>query len=322
MPGKTKLINIKNLVRFLILAIIIYTVILFIGDYGQLSNQLQHLNLLIIPGIMFFAVIDDIFRFYKWDYFLKKLNIRVPFKTSFLIFFSGLAMSITPAKIGEVLKSYLLKKAQGVKMRKSIMVVIVERLTDVLGLAILALIGSFAFINNPYFIIIIISLIFSLIFAFIILTNKKIFIKSSKILKKIPIVKNYVKYLDNIYKSSKKLITVKSLTFATLISTISWFSECFAFYLLLLVLNSPISIFAATFIFSFSSVFGSATFLPGGLGGAESSMIILLLLLGVVLPIASLATVLIRIGTLFYGLAVGIIALTFTNKLLSKKPRN
>ena len=203
--------SIKNLVRFLVIAIVIYSILLFLGDFNKVISELEHFNFLIIPVIMFFTIIDDVIRFVKWDYFLKRLGIRVPFKTSFLIFISGISMTITPAKVGEVLKSYLLKEAEGVEMRRSVMVVVIERMTDVLGLAILALIGSFAFIGSPYFQTLIILLIGLVIFAFILLTSKRAFKSASKILIKIPVVKNYIKGIDQIYESSKTLISFKSL---------------------------------------------------------------------------------------------------------------
>jgi uncharacterized membrane protein YbhN (UPF0104 family) len=74
-----------------------------------------------------------------------------------------------------------------------------------------------------------------------------------------------------------------------------------------------------TFIFSFSSIFGSIIFMPGGLGAAESSFVALLLLTGLTITTASLATILIRLCTLFWGIFVGVVSLTITNRHISKK---
>jgi uncharacterized protein (TIRG00374 family) len=313
-----KIFEIKNIIFFLILSIIIYSFLIVIGDYQKISEELMSLNLWILPVVMFFAWLDDFIRFFKWDYFLRRLNIVVPKKLSFFIFFSGLSMSITPGKVGEVLKSYLLKRAKGIKIRKSIMVIVFERLTDVLGLAILALIGVFTFINNSYFLVLISILIFMLFFTFILLSSKKVFLKLSKFLVKLPVMKKYVKYIDNIYKSSKTLLSPKILTVSTLMSVVSWFSECFGFFILMHALGSPIPILTAVFIFSFSSIFGSIIFLPGGLGAAESSFVALLLFVGIALTTASLATILIRLCTLFWGIFIGIISLAITNRMIGK----
>jgi uncharacterized protein (TIRG00374 family) len=309
----------KSLLLFLVLSVIIYSILILIGNYSKIADQLEFFNFWIIPVVMFFAWFDDFIRFFKWDYFLRKLNIKVPRKISFLTFFSGLSMSVTPGKIGEVLKSYLLKRAVGVKMRKSIMVVVFERLTDVLGLAILALIGAFSFFNSLYFIALIIILIFVMFFTFVILSSKRIFFKFSKILVKIPFVKNYVKYIKNIYKTSRVLLSPKVLAISTLMSVVSWFFECIGFYILLQALGVPLPILTVTFIFSFSSIFGSIIFLPGGLGAAESSFVALLLFSGLTIATASLATILIRLTTLFWGIFLGMIALAIINRIIKKK---
>lgn len=310
-----KLLSIRNFIYFLTLAVVIYAILISLGDLSKIS--LASFNWLVIPSVLFFAFLDDFIRFFKWDYFLKKINVRIPKKTSFLIFFSGLAMSITPAKVGEVLKSYLLKKTNGIEMRRSIMVVAVERLTDVLGLAILALIGSFAFIESLYYQAIIIGLMTAIFFVIALLTNKSFFIKTTKILYKIPIIKNHAKYVGEIYESSRTLLTFKSIFVATVMSVVSWFCECFAFFLLLNTLGISFSIQATSFIFAFSSVFGNAIPIPGGLGATEGSFVGLLLLNGVDLSLATLATVVIRVCTLFWGISMGIICLLMISRRIS-----
>ena len=52
-------------------------------------------------------------------YYLKLLDIKISASDSKSIFFSGLAMSATPGKLGELLKSYLLKKITDVPVSKS-----------------------------------------------------------------------------------------------------------------------------------------------------------------------------------------------------------
>jgi uncharacterized protein (TIRG00374 family) len=150
------------------------------------------------------------------------------------------------------------------------------------------------------------------------LTNRKIFLKISKLLYKVPVAKKYVKHIEEIYDNSKNILSFKSITIATTISVVSWFSECFAFYILLNSLGVTFSIQAASFVFAFSSIFGNALPLPGGLGATEGSFVGLLLLNGVSLSTATFSTVIIRICTLFFGLAIGIIALMRVNKIINK----
>jgi uncharacterized protein (TIRG00374 family) len=224
-------------------------------------------------------------------------------------------MAITPAKIGEVLKSYYLKKLDNVKMRRSVMIIFTERLTDVLGLSILSLIGLVSFLDQAYLLVALLAAVFVLIFA---LTNEKIFMSLSKFMGKMPYVKKYSNSFTSIYKSCRVLMSFRSLSVTTVISIVSWFFECLALYILLTSLGVNITILQATFIFSFSSIFGSVLVLPGGMGAAEGSFMVLLILVGVSVTLASLATIIIRIFTLFFGVLLGAMALVITNRMAKK----
>src|SRR5207248_2162695 len=76
-----------------------------------------------------------------WELYLRRLGVRIPLRDSFGIFLSGFSLTVTPGKIGEVLKSYLLREVHGVPMARTAPIVIAERLTDLVALAALALVG-------------------------------------------------------------------------------------------------------------------------------------------------------------------------------------
>src|SRR5207245_1841122 len=76
-------------------------------------------------------------RFGKWQYYVGRLEIKIHWFRSLLIFISGLSMAITPGKVGELLKSYLLKRSTGAAMSRTSPVIMAERLTD--GIAMLGL---------------------------------------------------------------------------------------------------------------------------------------------------------------------------------------
>ena len=60
---------------------------------------------------------------------------------------------------------------------------------------------------------------------------------------------------------------------------------------------------------------GSASGLPGGIGGAEAAMIALLTVFDVPLEIALPATAIIRITTLWFAIAVGLVVFPFAERL-------
>lgn len=311
-----KEINSKQILVFIILSVIVFGLIIFYGDYNQISKSLHLITAETILILIFLAFLNYVFRFLKWQYFLGVLDIKPSLKNSLLIFFSGLSMSITPGKVGEVLKSYLLKETDNIRIKKSIMIIFAERLTDVIGLVILSLLGISSFFFHFYSIVLIIVLIVAII---VIITNRKIFFKLSALATKFPLIGKYVIDMEDVYDSSRSLMSLKSIIFSILISIVSWFFECLALYVLLLNLNSPLSISQSTFIFAFSSIFGSILVLPGGLGAAEGSFLALLIFSGISKSIAALATIVIRISTLWFGVLLGLISLFVINRKLVKK---
>src|SRR2546429_4319551 len=90
-----------------------------------------------LPLILGLTLFNYICRFFKWQYYLKRLEVSLPWVKSLLIFLSGLSMAITPGKVGELLKSYLLKRSTGAPISHTSPVIVAERLSD--GIAMIAL---------------------------------------------------------------------------------------------------------------------------------------------------------------------------------------
>jgi uncharacterized protein (TIRG00374 family) len=80
-------------------------------------------------------------RFLRWQRYLALLGIQLPWRTSLRISLAGLSMSVTPGKLGEVLKSWLLRESTGVPVHESAPIVLAERVTD---LAAIVLLGALA----------------------------------------------------------------------------------------------------------------------------------------------------------------------------------
>jgi uncharacterized protein (TIRG00374 family) len=87
---------------------------------------------------------------------------------------------------------------------------------------------------------------------------------------------------------------------------LAWFSECLAFYVVLKGFGQEsVDIVDATFIYSFATLFGAATLMPGGLGSTEGSMVGLLMYSGVLRPDAVGATLIVRLCTLWFAVGIG-----------------
>jgi len=113
------------------------------------------------------------------------------------------------------------------------------------------------------------------------------------------------------------------LLLTTAISVVSWFCECVAFYLVLWGFDASIPIIPATFIYAFATILGALLMTPGGVGPTEGALGGLLVLLqSVPKGIAASATVIIRLCTLWFAVAVGLTVLGLCSKTFVSLPED
>lgn len=294
---------------------IVFLLISFYADFSKLATAFGKFNWWWFPVILGLSFLNYIFRFYKWQYYLSVLNLKVKTSRSLLIFFSSFVLSVTPGKMGEILKSYLLREENGTPVSKSMPIVLAERVTDFISVVILSIIGAFVFDYGKE-IILIVGLFFigfTLLIGFrkpsLWLINK---LGSVKILKK------YTKNFLDAYESTYQLLKIKPLLIATFISFFAWFAECIGLFLVLDVFSKTslieVNVLIATFIYGFSTLIGAIAMLPGGLGVTEASITGLLVLLKIPKDISAASTIIIRIATLWFAVLLGIVAVLIYEK--------
>ncbi len=104
---------------------------------------------------------------------------------------------------------------------------------------------------------------------------------------------------------------------ALLLGLIGWSCEGVGFFLIAQDLGIIISLDAAIFIYTTSSLLGAVSFLPGGLGVMEGSMELFLMdFLIISVSLAGALIILTRIATLWFGIALGLVFLLFVTKRL------
>jgi uncharacterized protein (TIRG00374 family) len=306
----------SKLILFIALGFLIFIALSFYADVGNILRSFQAFKWFYLPVILFLAVLNYLLRFFKWDYYLSYIDIQISKKQSFIIFMSGLAMSVTPGKLGEFLKAYLVKELNGTPISYSVPIVVAERFTDFIAIAILSAYGIFLFQYGANVLLVSTILVLGLLF---IVGCQPLFFKIIHYLDAIPYICKISHRIETAYQSAQRLMAPKPLIFATLISIGAWFCECYAFYLVFKGLNVSVSIPHATFVYAFATLIGAVSMLPGGLGATEGSMTGLLILFEIPKYTAATATIIIRICTLWFAVFVGILALILGRKNFIKE---
>jgi len=286
------------------------------ADFDKLLSAFGKFNWMWFPVLLLLSFGNYIFRFLKWHYYTKIIQIKLPIGRSFLIFLSSFVMSVTPGKMGEVLKSFLVKEETGTPVSKSAPIVFAERLTDFLSIVFLCIIGAY-FFNYGLEIIISAGVIFVL--CILVLSSKKLSLRIIGLLEKINFLKKFVSKFHTAYESIYLMLKIKPLIIAFFISLVSWFFECVGFYVVLKVFSYSVemvsvSLLIATFIYGFSTLIGAIAMLPGGLGATEASITGLLVFLKIPKDISVASTIIIRVATLWFAVIIGIFAILIYQK--------
>jgi uncharacterized protein (TIRG00374 family) len=302
----------NKIIVSVLLGLAVVVILGLFSDIGQVGQSFSTFDWAMLPAVLGFTLLNYVLRWAKWDYYLRRMGMgrSVGYGDSALQFTSGMVMAVTPGKVGEVLKSYLLKRINGTPISASAPIVLAERVTD--GLAMLLLMGFGLTLYAParpaFFALLALTVV-----GLLVLQSRTLVLWISNLMLKLPYGQKIAPRLLTAYDSSRRLLSLRILLPSTLISLVSWFGECVAFYYVLRGLGVPGSFLLlqqATFVFAASTLFGLVSFLPGGLGVSEASSTGLLVLL---IPMASgpatTATIIIRFCTLWFGVTLGAIAL-------------
>jgi uncharacterized protein (TIRG00374 family) len=305
----------KKILLSIIIGGVLYLAFTIYADFNQVVNAFIQFNWLLLPALLILSFLNYLFRFFKWDYYLGVIQVNMKKIDSLSVFMSGLVMSITPGKLGELLKSLLVKEITNEPISRTAPIVLAERITDFLSLLILAMIGAFIY-DFGGGVTIGISLFFVLLIIFI--SNKNLSITFLNQLEKIKYLKKYLKNIHAAYESSYLLLKPIPLISMTLLSLIAWGFECLGYYLILLNFDIDFGLLWSSFSYSFSTIVGAVSMLPGGLGITEGSLTFLLIQKNVSKDIAVTTTFIVRVVTLWFAVLVGIISVFLYQKRYGK----
>lgn len=296
-----------------ILGFLVLFVLVVFADVKELLISLGKFKKINFLYVVVLTSLGQLIRFGRWEYYLKKLNVNVSLRNSLMVFLSGFMFTLTPGKVGEAWKAWILEKSDQVAKKRTVTVVGAERLTDLMAVSFLSFLGVIVYTGS-------ISLIFYLTIGYILLVFllqwRSFCLGFLGAIDNFPVVSRFAKELEEMYNHTYVLFKAKPLFISLLASIMAWSLEGIALWLTIRGLGVQASLIESMFVFGFGSVVGAVSMLPGGLGATEASMTGLLVTMGYASSIAVAATLILRAGTLWYGAVLGaIVFLLFWNRM-------
>ncbi|MDF1872272.1 lysylphosphatidylglycerol synthase transmembrane domain-containing protein [Vannielia sp.] len=276
------------------------------GGWQESWAQVARLSLWQIGLLLLLSLANYGLRGLRWHLFSRRLGLGLPLSASLRHFLGGFAMTVTPGRVGELVRMRWISRETGWRFTRSAPLVLVDRASDLAAMgAILALSLSLSTMGiTGAFPVAALALI-----AAIVATRPALLTRIVTVLYRL--LGRAPRAFGRI-RSAARSLTVFS-TLPTIAGSLSlgaagWLAEGIAFALLLGWMGADIGLFSAIAIFVFSTLAGGLTGAPGGIGGAEAAMIALLKLHGIPLEVSVPATAIIRITTLWFAIGIGILA--------------
>lgn len=316
--------NIRNkLLLSMLFGVGVYAVLTAYGDFKEVAESFGEFRWELLPLILAVTCGNYGLRFVKWEYYLRLVGVQgLSRVNSFLIFFSGLGMVVTPGKVGEWLKSYLLKEVHGTPVTRSAPILLAERLTDSLALLVIGGVGVVFFGPEYWWVVAVIA--GSSAVAVTVSRHRPASLGLIGLLERLPGIRRFAPRFMDLYESTYILMNPRAVLLMTAMSVFSWFFEVMAFYLTLVGLGvdgSADTLLKAAFILPIATLAAAIVVIaPGGLGVAEGLLATLSVrLLDMSKSGATVATLIIRIATLWFGVAVGLAAFAVLTRKLARE---
>jgi uncharacterized protein (TIRG00374 family) len=304
----------RRVVSVLIAAGALIAVAAAAGDVRDLGDRLRGFAWTAFAGALLLSLGNYALRFVRWALFLRHLGLVVPAGPSLAVFLSGFALSVTPGKVGELVKSYLLRAIRGIPVATSAPIVVAERLGDLLALVVLAGIGVASYRIAVEALVAGAALV---VVGMVVLAWPRLCRALIALVTAPRPTRRFRDRLHVFHDGIRVLVRPWPLTWSTALGVAAWGCECVGFAVVLSGFPGvEVPLGLATLIYAATTIAGAVSFLPGGLGITEGAMTLLLVEAGGIdAATAVAATVLIRFATLWFAVGIGLVAMAIARRM-------
>jgi len=298
----------RQLLFGILLGVLLYGGAVAYTGLRQIQVVLRDFEGMAFVAALGLASLNYALRFGKWQYYLGRLGVaNVPRFHSALIFLSGFVLTVTPGKLGEVFKSAVLARTHGVPIERTAPIIVAERLTDVIAIVALVVIGSVGFAGGWFWatagILVVAVGIGLILWEPPVRSALDALGRSARFAALAP-------RLARSYDTLRVVASPRALAWPVLLSLVGWGLEGVALHLLLDGFGQHPPLSFSLFFYATATLAGALVPVPGGLGVTEAVIREQLVhVAGAPDDVATACMLLIRLATLWWAVLVGFIAL-------------
>lgn len=266
--------------------------------------QMTKLGAAQIGALLGLSLVNYLCRAIRWHMLARRLGVPQGAARNMLQFLAGFSMTVTPGRVGELIRMRWISRATGWRIERSAPLALVDRALDLAAMGLLLAL-SLLLATRAISGALPVALL-ALLAAWVATRPALLAALAQTGYRATGLFPRLFARIRRAARSLSVFSHGATLGAASLLGLIGWAAEGYAFFLLLQWFGAEVSLGSAIAIFTFSALAGGLTGAPGGLGGAEAAMVALLLLEGVPMEISLPATALIRLTTLWFAIALGL----------------
>lgn len=304
----------------LLLGVAVIAALVLIGGRQDVFDVLAATDRPLLTGALALSLLGLALKFGRWHYYITRVGAAVSAWRSVVIFGTGLSMTITPGRVGEVIRCGYLRQATGVSTAVTAPILIAERVTDGLGMFTVGSASLLATIlsnpSRPLHPLAIPGLLVGLTataLSFVALRQTWARQLSLCLVDRIRPLSRYRSAVSQFWSTTTSLLGNEVMFPASALGIGAWAAWCGTLYLVLRAVGILLSPWRVMLVLSMSTLFGSLTLLPAGLVATDASLILFLGQSGVPASRAVAATLIYRVLTLWVTVCVGAAAMMLSS---------
>jgi uncharacterized protein (TIRG00374 family) len=285
--------------------------------WRETLDQIAKLTAMQFLGLLGLSLVNYGFRGLRWHLFARRLGLPTGLVQNLRHFLGGFAMSVTPGRVGELVRMRWLRRETGWSFERTAPLVLMDRASDLTAIALilsLSVMMSAAGIAGAVPVA-----LTALVLAFVATRPILLSALAGVLYRLTGAVPRLFARVRRAARSLARFSDARVMLAAAILGLIGWLAEGYAFYLLMVWMGADIGFWTAVGIFVFATLVGGATGAPGGVGGAEAAMIGLLMLEHVPLEVSLPATLIIRVTTLWFAIGIGLVVFPFAERISQKE---
>jgi glycosyltransferase 2 family protein len=259
-------------------------------------------------------------RGYRWSRLLRGTGTNIGTRDATeIVFLSWLVNCVVPAKLGDVYRAYLLKINSNASLSRTFGTVFIERILDLIVIAILGLAAGYWSFRNGFppsiQIVGVLGIIVIVVLGGLLLSMRTF---GRSLITRLPVPHRILDLYDRFEEGVFGAIATRALPRLVVVTVLVWATESMRLYLVVQSLGFPgveLGLSGAVFVALIGSLLTAVPLSPAGLGIVEAGVVgVLTAAYGVSLPEATAIALLDRVISVFSIIVLGSIAYLVSSK--------